>query len=441
MSNYEVKGTPTRGLLGSTLGFFIGFAAVVALGSTARFFGPQLIESGASILLVGLLVAMPNLSGSLLRIPFAAWSDTVGGRKPMLILLYLSIIGLIGLVFVAYFIFPLGITLIHYPILLILAFLAGCGIATFSVGISQTSYWFPQKEQGKALGRYAGVGNLAPGIFSLIMAFSLSAWGLGGSYLLWFILLLCGTLLYYIIGLDACSFQLEKIGASNDQIVAYCLAEYGQELFFTHNLKESLSMSIRKWKTWTLIGLYFTSFGGFIALAAWFPIYWISLHNVGTVNVGGLELSLALILTAIFIIIGSLVRVFSGSLADKISGILVTTIGLLILLIGAIVMISATSASFNLALIGMVLISIGMGMVNAGVFKMVPKTVPEAVGGAAGWIGGLGAFGGFVIPPIMGFIVDIMQEQGYSFGFVVFLILALISLLIVFILNQKKDQK
>ena len=32
MSNFEVKGTPTRGLLGSTLGFFIGFAAVVALG-------------------------------------------------------------------------------------------------------------------------------------------------------------------------------------------------------------------------------------------------------------------------------------------------------------------------------------------------------------------------------------------------------------------------
>jgi len=101
----------------------------------------------------------------------------------------------------------------------------------------------------------------------------------------------------------------------------------------------------------------------------------------------------------------------------------------------------ATSTSLNLAFIGMVLISIGMGMVNAGVFKMVPKTVPEAVGGAAGWIGGLGAFGGFVIPPIMGYIVDIMHEEGYSFGFVVFAVLALISLLIIFILNQKKEQE
>ena len=152
MSNFEVKGSPTKGLIGSTLGFFIGFSAVVALGSTARFFGPQLIDSGATIFLVGLLVAMPNLSGSLLRIPFAAWSDTVGGRKPMLILLFLSTIGLIGLVFIGYFIFPVGVTLIHYPILLILAFLAGCGIATFSVGISQTSYWFLKKNRVKLLG-------------------------------------------------------------------------------------------------------------------------------------------------------------------------------------------------------------------------------------------------------------------------------------------------
>ncbi len=441
MSNIVAKGNPTKGLVGATTGFFIGFAAVVALGSTAKFFGPELIKSGASVFLVGLLVAMPNLSGSLLRIPFAAWSDSVGGRKPMLILLCLSVIGLFGLVIVGFFIFPEGITIIHYPLLLILAFLAGCGIATFSVGISQTSYWYPQKEQGKALGTYAGIGNTAPGIFSLIMALSLGIWGLGESYLLWFIILLCGTIIYYFIGLDACSFQLNGKDFSKAEIIEYCSTEFGQEFFFTRNLKESLTVSAKIWKTWALIGLYFTSFGGFIALAAWFPIYWLSLYNVGTLNIGGLNLSIALILTAIFIIIGSLIRVFSGFLADKISGISVTIIGIFFLLTGAILMILATSDNFNLAITGMLLISIGTGMVNAGVFKIVPKAVPEAVGGAAGWIGGLGAFGGFVIPPIMGFIVDLMNEEGYSFGFIVFVILALISLAIIFILNKKKDQK
>ena len=38
------------------------------------------------------------------------------------------------------------------PFILFFGFLSGCGIATFSVGIGQTSYWFPQKKQGNALG-------------------------------------------------------------------------------------------------------------------------------------------------------------------------------------------------------------------------------------------------------------------------------------------------
>ena len=51
-------------------------------------------------LLVGLLVAAPQLTGSLLRIPFGAWVDKVGGRLPMLTLFGLSIVGMWGLVFI-----------------------------------------------------------------------------------------------------------------------------------------------------------------------------------------------------------------------------------------------------------------------------------------------------------------------------------------------------
>ena len=440
MSEYNVKGTPAQGIFGATLGFFLGFTAVVALGATAKFFRDGLLDSGGTELLIGLMIAMPNLSGSLLRIPFAAWSDSVGGRKPMLILLCLSIIGLFGLVLVGYIFFPVGITMAHYPLLLFLGFLAGCGIATFSVGISQTSYWFPKEDQGKALGIYAGIGNLAPGIFSIIMAILLILWGLGGSYLLWFIILSIGTVIYYFIGLDACSFQLEKEDLSSGEVIGYCSTEYGQELFFTHKLKESLSLSAHNWKTWLLVGLYFTSFGGFIGLAAWFPTYWLSLHNISNINLGGLNLSFALLLTATFIILGSLIRVISGPLADKTSGILITTIGIFILLIGAIIMISATANFLILAITGMLLIAIGMGMVNAGVFKLVPKSVPDAVGGAAGWIGGLGAFGGFIIPPLLGYFVDVMDIAGYSFGFNVFVILALISLGIIIVLKKKMEE-
>ena len=61
-----------------------------------------------------------------------------------------------------------------------LGLLCGCGIATFSVGISQVSYWFPQQRQGSALAIYAGVGNLAPGMFSLLLPFAIATARPGG---------------------------------------------------------------------------------------------------------------------------------------------------------------------------------------------------------------------------------------------------------------------
>src|SRR3989338_3332097 len=199
----KIKGTPQKGLYGATLGFFFGFAAVALFGPTAAVFKETLHMSPV---LVGFLVASPSLSGSLLRIPFAAWVDTTGGRKPFLVLLALSLVGMLGLFSVIYFLYPDHMSAKLYPLLLLLGVMSGCGIATFSVGISQVSYWFPQKDQGKALGIYAGTGNLAPGIFSVLLPFALGVLGLAGSYLAWFVFLCLGTFLYWKIGLNAWYF-------------------------------------------------------------------------------------------------------------------------------------------------------------------------------------------------------------------------------------------
>ncbi len=96
------------------------------------------------------------------------------------------------------------------------------------------------------------------------------------------------------------------------------------------------------------------------------------------------------------------------------------------MLVGALVMM--TSTSLELALPGEILLAVGMGMGNAAVFKLVPQAVPQAVGGAAGWVGGLGAFGGFAIPPMMAFAVRDLGQAGYAIGFIVFVFLALFSL-------------
>ena len=71
-----------------------------------------------------------------------------------------------------------------------------------------------------------------------------------------------------------------------------------------------------------------------------------------------------------------------------------------------------------------------MGLGNAAVFKMVPKYVPHAVGGASGLVGGLGALGGFVIPPMLGLFAGALGDAGYSGGFFVYVVLAAAAILV-----------
>ncbi|MBZ5541616.1 MAG: MFS transporter [Acidobacteriia bacterium] len=423
----RIEGSPKRALWSATLGFFVGFAAVALFGPSAKLFQQVM---GLGPLAMGFLVAIPALSGSLLRIPFSAWVDTTGGRKPFLLLLGLSLAGMTGLTLVARFLYPAHLSAASFPLLLALGVLCGCGIATFSVGISQVAYWFPQKKQGRALAIFAGVGNVAPGIFTLILPFALARFRLAGSYVLWLSILAAGTLLYAISGRNSPYFQLLKQGlAPADARARAC--ELGQDLFPAGSLKESLRASARVWRTWALVWIYFTTFGGFIALTAWLPTYWISFYGVSLLKAG--------LLTAVFSILASLIRIAGGVLSDQLheGGENTAILALLITLVGALVMTS--SHQFELSVPGEILMAIGMGISNAAVFKIVPQAVPHAVGGAAGWVGGLGAFGGFVIPPVMAFAVRNLGTPGYAIGFVTFIFLSLFSLSMAWILKYTRE--
>jgi len=424
----DIVGTPRRALWSATLGFFVGFAAVALFGPSANRFQQVM---GFGPLALGFLVATPSLSGSLLRIPFSAWVDTSGGRKPFLWLLSLSVVGMVGLSLVARFLYPAHLTYASYPLLMVLGVLSGCGIATFSVGISQVSYWFQQRKQGRALAIFAGVGNVAPGIFLLLVPFALSQFGLAWSYILWLCILAAGTIFYAFLGRNSPYFQLLKKGLApaDARIRAH---ELGQDLFPAGNLKDSLRSSARVWRTWALVWIYFTTFGGFMALTAWLPIYWRSFFSV---SVGH-----ALMLTAVFSIVASLIRVAGGVLSDRLQegGENTAILALLITLVGALVMMS--SRQFELAVPGEILMAFGMGICNAAVFKIVPQAVPQAVGGAAGWVGGLGAFGGFVIPPVMAFAVRNLGQPGYAIDFITFVFLALFSLSMAWILKYAREE-
>jgi len=101
---------------------------------------------------------------------------------------------------------------------------------------------------------------------------------------------------------------------------------------------------------------------------------------------------------------------------------------------GSVLMIA--SHTLGLSAVGVVVLGIGMGITNAAVFKLVPLYVNQAVGGASGWIGGLGAFGGFVIPPILGAVVRSQGLDGYATGFATFIILAILALGMAYLLRR-----
>ncbi|NLN30294.1 MAG: MFS transporter [Bacteroidales bacterium] len=422
MSFMKVKGTPSRGLLGTTIGFFFGFAAVALYGPTAIKFKEAMDLSPA---LVGLLIAIPSLSGSLLRIPFGAWVDISGGRKPFLILMLLSAAGLGGVSLLLFTSYPDGMKGLYWLVLL-LGFLSGCGIATFSVGIAQTSYWFPHSRQGMALGTYAGLGNLAPGIFSIILPLYLTRYGFISAYFAWFLFLVLGIILYAAVAENSYYFQFKKAGLAIGEAKA-AAQKLGQEIFPSGGMKESLISSAKIMNTWALVVLYFTTFGGFIALTAWFPTYWNEYQYFDPLMAG--------LLTAVFSLLASLVRVFGGKISDKSGGEKTIFVSMSLILVSALLLSFASEVFTSIVLV--VLLAVGMGISNAAIFKLVPAYVPKAVGGASGWIGGLGAFGGFALPPLMGAIAGKYGTEGYARGFLIFVLLSVINLLIIYALIKR----
>jgi NNP family nitrate/nitrite transporter-like MFS transporter len=224
---------------------------------------------------------------------------------------------------------------------------------------------------------------------------------------------------YLFIGRNAWYFQLRSQGLAAEE--ARRVAESrGQQLFPRRRVVDSLAASARVWQTWALVLIYFTTFGGFIALTAWLPKYWQSFH--------GIPLALAGTLTAVYSVLAALIRVAGGTISDRLGGARTAGYSLAVMLAGSLIMTFAFGVP--LAVLGAVTMAIGMGIGNAAVFKLVPQHVPQAIGGAAGWVGGLGAFGGFVIPNLLALFVGRQEtgDPGYARGFVVFTVLAVIAL-------------
>ena len=278
---------------------------------------------------------------------------------------------------------------------------------------------------------YAGLGgNLGPGLFAMLLPYWVASLGFTVAYVLWLAALLALTLSILAMMKDAPYFQYKEMGIEidPDALIHAC----GQELLPSGTASQSLRKAASDGRTWILTALYFVSFGGFIALTVWFPTYWSEQFRFDPVKAGGL--------TALYALSASLLRVGGGYVADRWGGERVTVVSFAVVGAGALCM-ALTAESQAVAFLGQMTMALGMGFANAAVFKLVPKYCPEAVGGAAGIVGGLGTFGGFAIPLLMGLVVKLQAPPGYAQGFFLFLAMSVLALIAVALLIRNAPAK
>src|SRR5690606_18740713 len=111
------------------------------------------------------MIAIPVVLGSLLRIPLGWLTDRYGGRVVFTFMLAYSAGAalLIGLA-------------TSYVALLGAGFLLGVAGASFAVGVPFVAEWFPRERQGFALGVY-GVGNVGTAVAAFSVPFLYTEFG------------------------------------------------------------------------------------------------------------------------------------------------------------------------------------------------------------------------------------------------------------------------
>src|SRR3990167_3980309 len=104
----------------------------------------------------GILVALPVLTGSLIRLPLGMWTDRYGGRIVFFILMLSTVIPI--------WLISYGTEFWHY---LVTGLFVGVAGGSFTVGIAYCARWFPKHRQGLAMGIF-GVGNTGAAVTKLV---------------------------------------------------------------------------------------------------------------------------------------------------------------------------------------------------------------------------------------------------------------------------------
>ena len=325
-------------------------------------------------------VAIPVLLGSLGRIPLGMLTDRFGGRSVFSVVMLLSIIPA----------FLMG-TVQDYRHLLLYGFFIGIALASFSVGVGFVSGWYSAERQGFALGVY-GAGNIGQSMAAFGAPAIVAAAGFRWGFWTFGVLLSIWLVVFALLARNA-----PRRGA-------------------VKSFRETIR-PLNDSRSWVLSLYYFLTFGGFVAMAIYLPIF---LTDPQTFKLTPTDAGMR---TAGFVVLATAMRPVGGILADKVGGRTILKYVFPVTAAMAIFLACPMMVTFTIGALGMAAV-IGLG--NGAVFKLVPEYFPGSVGSVTGLVGAAGGLGGFFPPLLLGFIKQ--RTGSFTLGFILLGVFALICL-------------
>ncbi|XZD73441.1 nitrate/nitrite transporter [Staphylococcus epidermidis] len=369
-----------------TLSLVAGFMAWSIISPLMPFISQDVDISPGQI---SVILAIPVILGSVLRVPFGYLTNIVGAKW----VFFWSFIVLLLPIFL------LGQA--QSPGMLMLSgFFLGIGGAIFSVGVTSVPKYFSKDKVGLANGIY-GVGNIGTAVSSFCAPVLAGAIG-------W-----QNTVRSYLIILSIFAILMFFLGDKNEPKVKIPLMAQVKDLS-------------KNYKLYYLSLWYFITFGAFVAFGIFLPNFLVDHFSIDKVDAG--------IRSGIFIALATFLRPVGGVIGDKFNAVQALIIDFVIMIIGALIL--SLSSHIVLFTIGCLAISICAGIGNGLIFKLAPSYFSKEAGSANGIVSMMGGLGGFFPPLVITFVTSITGSSHLAFFFLA--IFGVIALITMIHLNKKR---
>jgi NNP family nitrate/nitrite transporter-like MFS transporter len=346
--------------------FDISFMVWVMLGALANSIVPDFGLSDAE---KGLMVAVPILGGAVLRLVLGLMTDRLGAWRT----------GLVGLTLTALPLLLGWLWADTFPKVLLVGLLLGVAGASFAVALPLAGRWYPPQYQGVVMG-IAGAGNSGTALATFF-----------------------GPRLAESLGWHAV-FGLALVPVLLTLVVFLTFAKDSPSQPAPRPLRDYAAV-LRQRDTWWFCLFYAVTFGGFVGLASFLPIFFRNQYGVTPVEAGGFA--------TLCVIAGSFVRPVGGALADRFGGVRMLTglyLGVAALMLG---LSALPPLAWGTALLFAGMALLGMG--NGSVFQLVPQRFPREIGVLTGIVGSAGGVGGFLLPTLLGALKQLTGSFGGGF--------------------------